>query len=114
LIKMLYPSYHDNLHGFTYNGYQYLAVFTFLSLAISFSLYNKFKELKTVNLIIAPLTIWLIICTLVAVYLEGASFFILPAFAGLASFYILINQSKPNLILLTLLAFPAVWILSPL
>lgn len=113
-LKVLYPGYNDNLHGFTYNGYQYLAVFTFLSLAICFSFYNKFKEIKTINLIIAPLTIWLIICTLVAVYLEGASFFILPAFAGLASFYILINQSKPNLILLTLLTFPAIWILSPL
>src|SRR5690606_13665363 len=113
-LKVLYPGYHDNLHGFTYNGYFYIAVFAFLSVAICFSLYNKFKEVKTVNLIIAPLTIWLIICTLVAVYLKGASFFILPAFAGLASFYILINQSKPNLILLSLLAFPALWILSPL
>ena len=113
LLKILYPSYADNLHGFTYNGYLYISAFTALSVAICFSFYSKFKKIKTVNLVVAPIFFWLVICAIVSFYLKGASFFILPAFAILASFYILIKQEKPNLIILALLSFPALWILSP-
>ncbi len=113
ILKSLYPHYNDNLHGFTYNGYLYICAFVALSVAICFSLYNKFKKIKTVNLVIAPILFWLVICSLVSFYLKGASFFILPAFASLASLYILIKQKKPNLIILSILAFPTLWILSP-
>ena len=112
-LKSLYPHYNDNLHGFTYNGYLYIAAFVALSIAICFSFYNRFKKIKTVNLVVAPIFFWLVICAGVSLYLKGASFFILPAFGIIASFYILIKQEKPNLIILSLLAFPTLWILSP-
>lgn len=113
ILKYLYPHYNDILHGFTYNGYLYISAFVALSIAVCFGLYHKFKEIKTVNLVVAPIFFWLIICSFVSFYLKGAAFFILPAFASLASFYILIKQEKPDLIILGLLTFPSLWILSP-
>ncbi|UOB16086.1 M20/M25/M40 family metallo-hydrolase [Abyssalbus ytuae] len=114
VIKSIYPHYKDNLHGFTYNGYLYITAFVFISITVCFAFYKKFKKINTVNLIVAPVTFWLIICSLGAIYLKGTGFFIIPVFGALVSFYILIEQEEPNLVILTLLAFPALWILSPL
>ncbi|NAS31915.1 M20/M25/M40 family metallo-hydrolase [Flavobacteriaceae bacterium R38] len=113
IIKTIYPQYNDILHGFTYNGHSYIAAFVALCIGISFFVYYKFDKLKTVNLIVAPLFFWLIICGGIAFYLKGASFFIIPVFATLVAFYILINQEHPRMILLILLSIPTLWILSP-
>lgn len=113
VLKIGYPQYKDMLHGFTYNGHLYIAAFTALSIGICFFSYYKFTKLKTVNLLVAPLFFWLLICGAVAFYLKGASFFIVPAFATLVAFYVLINQEKPKMILLVLLSVPGLWILSP-
>src|SRR5690606_39138736 len=73
VLKNIYPQYQDILHGFTYNGYTYIAAFVLFSVAVGFWAYHKFGNTRTQNLLIAPLFLWLIICTLVAVYLKGAS-----------------------------------------
>ncbi len=112
-LKSIYPGYQDILHGFTYNGHWYIAAFTALSIGICFWVYYRFRNIKIVNLLVAPLFFWLLICGLVAFYLKGASFFIIPMIAGLVSFYILIEQEKPSLLLLVLLAIPGLWILTP-
>ena len=112
-LKWLYPEYRDILHGFTYNGHAYIAAFVLFAIAICFWLYNKFKKVETPNLLVAPILLWLIICGLVSVYLQGASFFIVPVYALLVSFMVVINQKGPSPYLLVILALPALWLYAP-
>ena len=113
VLKWIYPHYKDILHGFTYNGHTYIIAFVFFSLGVCFLSYRKFKKIKTSNLLVAPIFIWLIICALVAVYLPGASFFIIPVFAVLASFWVTLNQETPFAFLMAFLALPAIFIFAP-
>lgn len=113
VLLWLYPQYTDMLHGFTYNGYTYITAFVLFSVAVSFFTYKKFSHLTTPNLVVGPLVLWLIICGLLTAYLPGANFFIIPVFAFLACFFVLINQEKPNGLLFVFLALPALWIFTP-
>lgn len=113
VLKWIYPEYQDILHGFTYNGYTYILAFVLFSVSVCFYTYSKFKAIKTANLLVAPIIIWLILCGAITVYLPGANFFIIPVFALLASFMVAINQDKPNALLLVFLALPALWIFTP-
>ncbi|WP_428979711.1 M28 family peptidase [Flagellimonas halotolerans] len=113
VITWWYPSFKDMLHGFTYNGHTYIAVYVMFSLFVCFYTYHKFRKTSTPNLLVAPLCIWLLICGLVAHYLKGASFFIVPLFGLLAGLLVTINQEKPNPFLMVFLALPAVLIYSP-
>ena len=112
-LKWLYPHYEDMLHGFTYNGHFYVAALVLLSMTVAFLLYHGFRKEKLVNLLLAPAIIWLIICGLLAHYLPGAAFFILPLFAYMAAYYIVLTQENPNLYLMLFLCLPALWIFSP-
>lgn len=109
-----YPQYQDILHGFTYNGYTYILAFVIFSVAIAFWSYHKFNTLRTANLLIAPLFLWLVICGLLAIYLKGGSFFIIPVYALLASLWILIEQKSPNPLIFIVLSLPAIWLFTPL
>tara|TARA_R110000868_G_scaffold28633_2_gene107159 strand:+ start:7642 stop:9927 length:2286 start_codon:yes stop_codon:yes gene_type:complete len=113
VLKWMYPQYKDILHGFTYNGYTYIAAFVLFSMAVCFYIYHKFRQITTPNLLVGPIVIWLVICGGLTAYLPGASFFVIPVFAVLASFLVVINQEKPNAFLLVFLALPALWIFSP-
>ncbi|WP_437399195.1 M28 family peptidase [Flagellimonas lutimaris] len=113
IITWWYPGFKDMLHGFTYNGHTYIAVYVMFSLFVCFYTYNKFRKTSTPNLLVAPIFIWLIICGLVAQYLKGASFFVVPLLGMLAAFLVTINQEKPNPYLMVFLALPAVLIYSP-
>ncbi len=112
-LKWMYPEYQDILHKFTYNGHTYIFAFVFFTLGVCFWVYKKFSKIRPVNLIVAPLILWLLICGLINHYLIGASFFIIPVFALLASFMVLINQKWPNVFLMTFLALPALFIFAP-
>ncbi len=115
ILKAVYPQYNDIQHGFTYNGHWYIAFFVLLSLAICFKVYKKYKtKHHVVSYYVAPLVFWLIINVAVAVILKGAAYWIIPVFFGLLSFYVLIRQEKPSLLLLTLLSVPALFFFSPL
>lgn len=114
LLLRVYPQYQDILHGFTYNGYAYIAAFVFLSLAVGFWSYHSFGKSTTPNLLIAPAILWLILCGLLGIFLKGAGFFIIPVYALLASLWILIGKKTPNPLLFVVLALPAIWIYSPL
>lgn len=109
-----YPQYQDILHGFTYNGYMYITAFVLFSVAVAFLSYHKFNKLQTGNLLIAPLILWLIICGLLAVYLKGGSFFIIPVYALLASLWIATEQKSPSPFPFVVLALPAIWLFTPL
>lgn len=117
LILLIHPQYEDMLHGFTYNGYQYIAAFVFLNLWIVSKIYNYFKDEKTTNLLIAPITIWLVINGLIYQKLQGAGFFIIPVFIALLILAILLftNLKKKNLpILIAILSIPTVYMFAPL
>lgn len=110
----IYPEYQEMEHGFTYNGYWYIAVAIFLALSLSFIIYHSFrKKVKGASVFIAPLILWLGICTLISLYLKGASYFIIPAYFGLFQLFIMIRQKKPNRIFMVLLSAPSIFILLP-
>lgn len=113
VLKKIYPQYLDILHGFTYNGYTYITTFVLFSLTICFFVYHKFKQINPAEILVGPLTLWLLICGGLTAYLPGANFFILPVFALLAAFLVVINQDKPNAFLLVFLCIPALWIFTP-
>ncbi|MGB7394225.1 MAG: M28 family peptidase [Pricia sp.] len=113
-LKWMYPAYQDMLHGFTYNGHNYIAAFTVFSLAICFGVYYKFREITVCNLLVAPIALWLVFCAALSAYLPGAAFFIVPVFAVLASWFIVLNQKRPDLFLMVFLALPALWLYAPL
>lgn len=115
LLLVMYPEYSEMLHGFTYNGHTYIAVFVCLAIAICLWVYSKvYKPENAVNLVIAPLFFWLIVCGGISFKLEGAAYFIIPVYFGLLSFYVLLKNKNPSIILLTLLGFPTLILFSSL
>ena len=82
LLLNFYPQYNDILHGFTYNGHDYIYAFVSLTLAICFLFYNsKAKRNPEMSQLIVPLFIWLLLNIGIAMKLEGAAFLILPVIA---------------------------------
>ncbi|MCX7548521.1 M28 family peptidase [Xanthomarina sp. F1114] len=113
-ILVIYPDYTEILQGFTYNGHSYIWVFSLLALGICFWLFHKiYKPGNTASLLVGPISIWLLICALVAFFLPGASFFIIPVFFGLISLFVLVRQKQPNFLLMVLLALPVLTIMTP-
>ncbi len=114
LLKIIYPQYREIQHGFTYNGYIYVSLFIILSLAICFKIYARFGKPQNIpSLMIAPLFMWLVLSALAAIYLKGASYFIIIVIFGLISLFVLIRQKEPNPLLMVALALPTIFILSP-
>ena len=118
LLLKIYPQYNDILHGFTYNGYFYVAAFIALTLGIAFWIYNKyFKKNNIESLLIAPIFIWLVINVAIAIYLPGAGFFIIPTYTGLLILTILFfskQQENNKTILFSFLVIPVLLIFAPL
>lgn len=118
LIVMIHPHYQDMLHGFTYNGYQYIAAFVFLNIWILFKTYKYIsKHEKITDLLIGPILIWLIINFLISSSLKGAGFFIIPVFCALAILAIAVFmdlEEKSKRILFTILSIPTLYIFAPL
>jgi len=114
-LLYFYPQYQEIQHGFTYNGHTYIVFFVFLTLGILFRAYHVFSK-KTIgtNILIAPLVFWIIINCVVAIYLKGAGYFIIPVFFALISLWISIKQEHPNKFLMLLLAIPAIFLFAPL
>lgn len=110
----IYPQYSEMEHGFTYNGYYYIAAAIFLSLTVSFFTWHKFHNPEnTVSLFVAPLAFWLLLCTLVSFFLPGAAYFIIPVFFGLLQLFVMIRQKNPPSLLMAFLSLPAIFILLP-
>ena len=115
LILNFYPQYNDILHGFTYNGHDYIYAFVNLSLAICFLFYhNNGKRNPEMSQMVAPIFIWLLINIGIAFKLQGAGFLIIPViFSSLMlGFYVLTQKS--SWALNCLLAIPALILLVPL
>ncbi|MDR6299510.1 M20/M25/M40 family metallo-hydrolase [Mesonia maritima] len=115
ILKNLYPEYQENLNGFTYNGHFYIGTFVFLSLAITFLFYGKKVEKERLpNLLIAPLFIWLLINTGIAIALKGAAYFIIPLFFIMIGFFLMIKKVNAWFGIQLIFAIPAIFIFSPL
>ncbi len=117
LILLIHPQYRDILQGFTYNGYDYIAAFVALSFAITYFIYNRFKKYSALDFSIAPIFLWLIINVLIALYLKGSGFFIIPVYFALSGLTILLfskDKSKNYILIHSLLALPLLLIFSPL
>lgn len=113
LLKTVYPEYQDMLHGFTYNGHAYIASMVYFSIAICLLVYHRFRKTSVANLLFAPSILWLALCGLLAYYLPGAAFFIIPVYALLAGLLINSREEHPNALLLGFLSLPALLIFTP-
>jgi hypothetical protein len=114
LLLLVYPQYNDLLNGFTYNGHDYIAAFTLLSLSICFAFYQIFSFKKvTMNHYVAPLFFWIVINGLIAFFLKGAGFLILPVFAGLLLLASFVLTQKSKWILNLFLSIPALLLIAP-
>lgn len=115
LLLYIHPHYNDILHGFPYNGYYYIAAFSFLNLWIGFKVYNSFKKINPSNLLIAPIAIWLVINAAIYNYLPGGAFFIIPVYIALIVLTVqLFSSSYFKIILLTIISIPTLYIFAPL
>lgn len=114
LLLGFYPQYNDILHGFTYNGHDYIYGFVCLSLAICFLFYRKdSKRNSEMNQMIAPLFIWLLLNIGIFFKLQGAGFLIIPVISSsLMLGYFVITQ-KSNVFLNIILSLPTLIILAP-
>ncbi|MCX2718819.1 M20/M25/M40 family metallo-hydrolase [Lentiprolixibacter aurantiacus] len=112
-LKTIYPEYQDMLHGFTYNGHAYIASMAYFSIAVCFLVYHWFQKQSVANLLVAPALLWVIICGLLAEYLPGAAFFIIPVYALLAGILINSKEEHPNGLLMAFLSLPALIIFTP-
>ena len=116
LLKILYPQYGDMINKFTYNGASYIVVFSLFSVVIFLTIYQRFyKKTSLENLMIAPLTLWLIISLLVPFKIIGGSYLIIPLFFGLISFSLILLNKKINIPIWwhSLLAFPLLMLFIP-
>jgi len=114
LLRTIYPQYNDILHGFTYNGHNYIYAFLSLTLAICFIFYqNNGKRNPEMNQMVAPLFVWLLINIGIVLKLPGAGFLIIPVMSSslLLGFYVLTQKS--SWLLNCLLAIPTLIILVP-
>ena len=114
MLLSIYPQYNDILHGFTYNGHDYIYAFVSLTLAICFLFYqNNGKRNPEMDQMVAPLFVWLLINLGIAIKLQGAGFLIIPVIASslMLGFYILTQKS--SWVLNCLLAIPTLIILVP-
>jgi len=114
LLLSFYPQYNNILHGFTYNGHDYIYAFVSLTLAICFLFYqNNGKRNPEMDRMVAPLFVWLLINLGIAIKLQGAGFLIIPVIASslMLGFYILTQKS--SWVLNCLLAIPTLIILVP-
>lgn len=117
LLLIIHPQYADILHGFTYNGYQYITAFVFLNIWLIFKTYNYLKEFKTANLLVAPITLGLVLNYLIFTNLPGAGFFIIPVFIGLLilAVQLFMNiKKKPKATLFAILSIPTLYMLAPM
>lgn len=114
LILLIYPEYKDILHGFTYNGHDYILAFSAMALMVSFFFYRNCRtKTQVMNESVAPIFIWIIINLCIALYLPGGSFFIIPVYGMLLSFGFFIITQKTSMLLNLLFSIPALIIFIP-
>lgn len=111
---MIYPEYREMEHGFTYNGYWYIAAMLFLTLTLNFMVYHQFREPeRQAGNMVFPLIFWFIICAVMAFILPGAGYWVIPALFAIFQLAVMIHQKDPNPYFMLILSLPALIILMP-
>jgi hypothetical protein len=114
IVLAIYPQYQDIQQGFTYNGHAYIFAFVLLALSISFLLYlRRPAENIVMSQSVAPLFVWLALNVVIAFYLPGAGFFIIPVLCVLLMFGWFVITQKTNTFFNVLLTIPALVIFVP-
>jgi hypothetical protein len=114
LLLGFYPQYNDILHGFTYNGHDYIYGFVSLTIANCFLFYkNESKRNSEMSQMVAPLFIWLLINVAIAFQLQGAGFLVLPVLASTLMLGYFVLTQKSNWFLNIILTLPTLLILAP-
>lgn len=114
IVMHCYPQYQDLLHGFTYNGHDYIYAFVSLTLAICFLFYqNKGKRHPEMSQMVAPLILWILLNLGIALKLQGASFLIIPVIASLLMLGFFVITQKSNWVIQLILALPTVLLIAP-
>ncbi|SEC01393.1 Peptidase family M28 [Tenacibaculum sp. MAR_2009_124] len=117
IILLIHPGYTDILHGFTYNGYLYIAAFSSLTIWILFKIYSYYKSIKPTDLFIAPIVFGILLNLVIFKYLPGAAFLIIPVLLAIFVLYIIVLMNlkrTSGLILFAIISIPSVYILIPL
>lgn len=115
IILWIHPAYQDILHGFTYNGYQYISAFFLFDIWLIFTVYEKFKKIHAKDIIVFPLIFWISINIIIFFYLKGAAFFLLPVYVGLIVLSILVfGRKKYKNSIFGILAIPILYSFAPL
>jgi hypothetical protein len=115
IILICYPQYQDILHGFTYNGHDYIFAFISFTLAICFWFYRKYNKKNSEIIVQIPVIfVWLVLNLAFAFFLKGAAFLIIPVLASLVLLGIFVLSQKTNSYFNIVLSIPALLILVPL
>ena len=113
-LLAFYPQYNDILHGFTYNGHDYIYGFVCLTLAFCFLFYSKTaKKYLEMDQMIAPLFIWLLLNIGIFLKLKGAGFLIIPVISSTFMLGYYVITQKTNSVLNLILGVPTLVILAP-
>ena len=114
LIKLIYPEYQDILQGFPYNGHWYVYAFLAMAMGVCFIIYHKDNEKNEgYSKMIFPLLFWFIICAVLAFYLQGASFLIIPVISSVLMLGFFVFFEKAIALINLILALPILFLLVP-
>ncbi len=114
LLLDFYPEYNEMLHGFTYNGHDYIYAFISLTLAFCFFMYqNSGKKNPEMSHLIAPLFLWLLLNIGIATQLKGGAFFIIPVFFSLLMLGYYVITQKINAFIAILFSIPTLILIVP-
>ncbi|MGE5355499.1 MAG: M20/M25/M40 family metallo-hydrolase [Deltaproteobacteria bacterium] len=117
LITFIHPSYSDILHGFPYNGHDYIAAFAFIACGLtSIVSFKVLRNNSAAEIIIPVAFLWLLISGFLTFRLTGASFFIIPAAILtliLAIDFFVNLETETKLLIYAVLLIPFIIILSP-
>lgn len=114
IVLNFYPQYNEILHGFTYNGHNYIYGFVSLTISICFLFYqNKSTKNPEMNQLIAPIFLWLLINLGIAISLKGAGFFIIPVISSLFMLGYFVLTQKSSWLLNLVFAIPTLVLLVP-
>lgn len=115
LSRLFYPQYKEMEHGFTYNGYYYIWVIIMAAAGICFYTFHKFqKSASPAAIFVTPLFFWLLLSASAVFFFEGAAYFIILVYFGLIQLLLKLKNQKPNLLLMSFLSLPAIFLLMPL
>ena len=114
IVLHCYPQYQDLLHGFTYNGHDYIFAFVSLTLAICFLFYqNKGKRHPEMSQMVAPLILWILLNLGIALKLQGAGFLIIPVLFSTLMLGFFVLTQKSNWVIQLILALPTLLLIAP-